>query len=87
MKLTGIILYEFSLTLIDSEIQMWNTEVAQQPGLIMYRIFKHAFEPQAYLSFDMPMYLCKIFSRFRISNHNLEIELGKHRNIPQEQNV
>ena len=25
-------LYEFSLTILDSEIQMWNTEVAQQPS-------------------------------------------------------
>ena len=44
-------LYEFSLTIIDSKIQMWNTEVAQQPRLIMYRQFKHVFEPEACLSF------------------------------------
>ena len=35
---------------MDSEIQMWNTEVAQQPKLIMYRQFKGVFEPETYLS-------------------------------------
>ena len=36
-------------TIMDSEIQIWNTEVAQQPKLIMYRQFKRVFEPEAYL--------------------------------------
>ena len=66
---------------------MWNTEVAQQRRLIMYRQFKRVFEPEAYLRFDMPMYLRKRVSRFRISNHNLKIELGRHRNIQQENRV
>ena len=61
-----------------SEIEMWNTELAKQPRLIMYRQFKCVFEPEAYLS--LAMYLHKRLSRFRISNHNLEIELGRHRN-------
>ena len=40
--------YEFSLTILDSEIQVWNTEVAQQSRLIMYRQCKRVFEPEAY---------------------------------------
>ena len=47
-------LHEFSSTIMDSEIQTCNTEVAQQPKLIMYIQFKRVFEPEAYLSIDMP---------------------------------
>ena len=45
------------------------------------------FEPEAYLSIDMPMYLRKRLSRFQISNHNLEIELGRHKNNLRENRV
>ena len=42
-------LYEFSLTILDSGIQMLNTEVSQPPKPIMYRQFKCGFEEEDYL--------------------------------------
>ena len=42
-------LYEFSLTILVSGIQMWNTEVSQPPKPITYRQFKCGFEEEDYL--------------------------------------
>jgi len=80
-------LNQFYQTMLDSEMQLWSNEVAQQSRLSTYIKFKCLFETEVYLSLDLPMWIRRKLSRFRISNHDLEIELGRHNQIPREKRL
>lgn len=43
-----------------------------------YKLYKNNYKLESYLKLPLPKEDIKTFSRFRISNHNLEIEVGRH---------
>ena len=51
------------------------------PKLRTFRLFKTSFGTSPYLDFG-PYYLRPALLRFRCSNHRLDIELGRHTNVP-----
>ena len=51
------------------------------PKLRMYRLFKLNFVEEAYLYLNIPRRLRRGIAKFRTSNHNLEIERGRHANL------
>ena len=53
------------------------------PKLRTFRLFKTSFGTSPYLDFG-PYYLRPALLRFRCSNHRLDIELGRHINVPRQ---
>ena len=53
------------------------------PKLRTFRLFKTSFGTSPYLDIG-PYYLRPALLRFRCSNHRLDIELGRHSNIPRQ---
>ena len=47
-----------------------------------YRKFKMMFAPEAYLSIIPSFEVRKELCKFRVSNHKLKIETGRHNNVP-----
>ena len=43
-----------------------------------YNLFKQGYNQEKYLSLPLPKEDIRIFTKFRISSHNLEIESGRH---------
>ena len=53
------------------------------PKLRTFRLFKTSFGTSSYLDFG-PYYLRPALLRFHCSNHRLDIELGRHNNVPRQ---
>ena len=71
---------------------VWKTEIfndrpGKQYGNILrtYRLFKNNFAFESYL--DLDNFNRNILIRFRISAHSLEIEKGRHQNIPLNERI
>ena len=54
------------------------------PKLRTFRLFKTSFGTSSYLDFG-PYYFRPALLRFRCSNHRLDIELGRHNNVPRQE--
>ena len=52
-----------------------------------YKVFKLRFEKEPYLDYVSTFNRRRILTKFRCSNHSLEIEKGRHRNIPLENRI
>ena len=66
----------------------WTNKLAlpDQTRLKVYQIIKKEFEPSKHL--DLTQFeLRQIISKIRCSDHNLEIEKGRHRNIPRGERI
>ena len=50
-----------------------------------YKLFKTSFKKENYLSLPLDKQSLFSFPRFRVSNHKLEIDLGRYKNIPPEE--
>ena len=67
---------------------LWETKITNEssPRLIFYQKLKNSFTPATYI--DLPCFnLRKNIAKLRCSNHCLEIEKGRHRNIPREERI
>jgi hypothetical protein len=66
---------------------IFNDRPGKQYGnkLRTYRLFKNNFAFESYL--DLDHFNRNILIRFRISAHNLEIEKGRHQNIPLNERI
>ena len=69
----------------DHYYQSWYSNINNSLRLSYYRIFKHNFVQEKYLDFIHDKKLRISLSQFRISAHDLEIEKGRHRNIPRSE--
>jgi exonuclease III len=49
------------------------------PKLRTYKLFKNELRIEPYLNCNLPKYAYKSIARFRLSSHNLHIELGRHK--------
>lgn len=73
--------------LCDNYIDMWRrgiNDVIQNPKLRLYCTFKSEFQIEPYLVNIKEFKLRKVLSRFRLSNHELNIEKGRYHKIPKE---
>ena len=66
----------------DQYIQEWNSKVDESGKCINYKIFKTNIKLEKYL-LTLPKTYRILFTRFRLRNHKLPIEIGAHRNIPR----
>ena len=53
--------------------------------LSFYSTFKDDFKLEEYLNTIKDSNQRRLFSKFRISNHKLEIEFGRYKNIPRNE--
>ena len=66
-------------------VQEWNNELNDSSKLCLYKDFKINFVPELYLNVvDIRKYR-RALSKLRCSNHKLEIEVGRHHNIPKNE--
>ena len=68
----------------DCELQHWSNELSKIPKLRTFRLFKENRDVETYLLTNMPRRLIVNLARFRISNHCLQIEIGRHENMNLE---
>ena len=77
----------FKQRLKDSLQQEWHNSVSNSGKGQLYTQFKSLLNVEFYLSFDLPFYLRKALAKFRCSDHNLNIEVGRHYNAPREERL
>ena len=82
-----LFLHNFELRLKDCEKQSWRTEIASAPKLYYYCMYKNDFEIETYLLTNLPRKVKKQYSRFRLANHDLQVEKGRHENMIREERL
>ena len=68
----------------DHFMQHWYVTICNSPKLGYYSQFKTEFKYEKYLECITNDKLLKELAAFRLSAHNLDIELGRHSNVPRE---
>ena len=69
------------LRMTDIAKQTWSNEISTSSKLSTYKEFKTLSNPEKYLQVINNYFIHKQLTRFRISNHQLLIEEGRHRRI------
>lgn len=75
-------------------INLWQSHVSgvnlgpnESSKLRFYKLFKNSFEREPYLDLIPTFQMRKYITKFRCSDHVLEIETGRHKNIKVEERV
>ena len=78
-------LFEHAQCKIMNEINDSN----KNPKLRTYKLFKNDYRLEPYLNYNIPKSLFRSIARLRLSSHNLNIELGRHRRpyVPPEDRI
>jgi hypothetical protein len=71
----------------DQFMQDWKASIDTSPKLFYYFKIKGIFEYEAYLDKISNNTIRKHLTRFRLSSHNLEIELGRYHGIDRENRI
>ena len=71
----------FKQRLSDCCTQEWHADVTLSSRLSTYCTFKSLLEPEKYLYCINIRKYCVALAKFRCSNHKLQIEIGRHKNI------
>ena len=69
----------------DKHISSWRQKMANSTKLTFYNSMKKDYKIEKYLYLIKNFTQRKTFTQFRISNHKLEIENGRYKNIPRDQ--
>ena len=69
------------LPMTDIAKQTWSNEISTSSKLSTYKEFKTLLNPEKYLQVINNYFIRKQLTRFKISNHQLLIEEGRHRGI------
>ena len=77
-------LYNFEVRIKDCERQNWKADITRAPKLYYYCMFKTKYETELYLFTNLPRKVKKQYAKFRLSNHNLEVERGRHTGLQRE---
>ena len=67
-------------------IQCKMEQIGESSKLLLYKKLEPSFEREFYLSFN-EFSIRRIFTKLRISDHNLEIERGRYNKIPREERL
>ena len=70
--------------ILDVYHQSWYADINNSPRLSTYYRFKHTFVFEKYLDFILEKKYRIALCQFRISAHNLAIEIERHQNIPRD---
>ena len=65
----------------------WKTKLKENAKLNLYNQIKHVFEREKYLDDIESFKMRKSITKFRCSNHKLEIEVGRHKGIASDERV
>lgn len=79
-----VFLNQFRQRVVDCTIQNWHSDIEDSAKCEHYKHFKSMLNVERYISFNLPFYLRKAVAKFRCSNHNLNIEMGRHAGIQRE---
>ena len=74
-------------TLEEKYLTFWKHKLENSSKLTFYSTFKTDHNLENYLVFIKDPYKRKCLSRLRVSNHNLQIEIGRYQNIPREERL
>ena len=66
----------------DMFIKQWRHNIANTGKLRFYRLFKTEFRREKYIDNIPNFQLRRCITKFRCCDHRLEIETGRHRNVP-----
>ena len=72
---------------MDCDIQDWHEKMLGMSKLRTLSMYKLEFCTEQYLYLNMPQRLRSFLAKFRIGNHELEIERGRHQNIPVSERI
>jgi hypothetical protein len=75
-------LEQFKSRLLDCDSQLWSMRMTNLPKLRTLSLYKEELKAEKYLHLFIPRRLRRSLAKFRIGNHDLEIERGRHRNVP-----
>ena len=64
-------------------VNAWKIEIFESPKCTNYRVFKRDLKFESYL-IKLPFKLRLSFTKFRVSNHRLPIEYGRHINVDRQ---
>ena len=78
-----VFLYNLEHRIRDCETQIWRAEITSSPKLNYYCMFKVSFDTEPYLT-NLPRKVKKQYAKFRMSNHNLQVEKGRPTHLPRE---
>ena len=71
----------------DQFVQTWSASLQTMSKLDIYLRYKQTFEFEKYLQTVMNDKLRQNLTAFRLVSHRLEIETGRHNNVPREQRL
>ena len=74
-------------TLEEKYLTFWKHKLENSSKLTFYSTFKTDHNLEKYLEVIKDPYKRKCLSRFRVSNHSLQIEIGRYQNIPREERL
>ena len=81
-----IFLQNFTQRLQDCCKQEWHNDITSSSRLSLYCEFKSLLQPERYLNYLSPSRK-RILANFRCSTHKLNIEIGRHLNLPLQQRI
>ena len=67
----------------ETYIEKWRTDLESSSKSLFYSHYKHTFEMEKYIQVLPDMYILSLV-KFRSCNHKLEIEIGRHNGIQQQ---
>jgi len=65
----------------------WQTAIETSSRCYHYNNFKSLLTIEKYLTMDIQLKYRIAISKFRLSNHRLNIELGRYNNVPKENRI
>ena len=77
----------FKQRLIDCCKQDWCTAIAESGKERHYRFIMPALQVANYINYDIPLKFRISLSKLKCSEHNLNVETGRHSGIPYEQRL
>ena len=77
-------LSEFKQRCRDIDLQQWNSDISTYSRLESYRLFMSSFTIEPYLLIEMKPIFKSTLTAFRLSNHVLNIEQGRRKNIERQ---
>jgi len=72
------LIYAFYNVIKNKFINFWQNDISNSAKLRTYVKFKNTFETESYLKSTKMFYIRRLITKFRVSNHRLEIELGRY---------
>ena len=76
---------DFVKTIKDKYTSFWKHQNENSSKLSFYSTFKKDYNLEEYLNNIKDPNQRRMFSKFRVSNHKLEIEFGRYKNVPREE--